>query len=106
MNTFLSFPLMLTSDEMLRLCLVEYSDEWMPSLLSIKTGRPNNEISFLAWKKINPLLKQWGLNMVPSFMKELLLASTSHSFQFTGLSQDRSNLHVFRAFTTPSVKLY
>jgi hypothetical protein len=97
-NTFLSFPLMLTWEEMLRLCLVEYSDEWMPSLLSIITGRPINEISFLAWKKINPLLKQWGLNMVPLFMKELLLASISHTFQFTGLSEDRSNFHAFRAF--------
>jgi hypothetical protein len=86
---------MLTWEEMLRLCLVEYSDEWMPSLLSIKTGWLINEISFLAWKKINPLLKQWGLNMVPLFMKELLLASISHAFQFTGLSEDRSNLHVF-----------
>lgn len=95
MNTFLSFPLMLTWEEMLRLRLVEYSDEWMPSFFSIKTGWPINEISFLAWKKINLLLKQRGLNMVPSFMKELLLASISHSFQFTGLSEDRSNLHAF-----------
>jgi hypothetical protein len=87
-----------TWEEMLRLRLVEYSDEWMPSLLSKKTGRLINEISFLAWKKMNPLLKQWGLNMVPSFMKELLLASISHSFQFTGLSEDRSKLHVFQAF--------